>query len=140
MFFFRRRLRRRVKSEIKKIRREPDCEIIPVINKPVLSINACFSAHISNYIGQTVTIFVESGGISGAGFTGILLFANEVYVELITSIAPPPSCSLSNFCIMYPDLPYSSIGQPNLNAPLGSTGAFAIIPIDKITSFVHNNI
>jgi len=44
---------------------------------------------MANYIGETVTVFVESGGISGAGFTGILLFVNEVYIELLISIALP---------------------------------------------------
>jgi len=54
---------------------------------------------MANYIGETVTVFVESGGISGAGFTGILLFVNEVYIELLISIALPPACSLNNPCI-----------------------------------------
>jgi len=60
--------RRRKQTEIEKIRQKPDCKTI-------------FSPY-----GKTV--FVESGGISGAGFTGILLFVNEVYIELLISIAP----------------------------------------------------
>lgn len=28
---------------------------------------------LCRYIGQTVTIFTESGGLSGSGFTGVLM-------------------------------------------------------------------
>jgi len=38
---------------------------------------------MANYIGETVTVFVESGGISGAGFTGILLFVNECTLSFL---------------------------------------------------------
>ncbi|HOM02869.1 MAG TPA: hypothetical protein PLH43_08600 [Acetivibrio sp.] len=138
MFFLRRP--RRKKNKIKEIRPKPDCEAIPSIKNPLLSENARFSAHMANYIGETVTVFVESGGISGAGFTGILLFANEVYIELVISIAPPPACSLNNLCITHPDFP-CGIGHfhpPSI--PLYNAGAFAVIPVDKIISFAHNNI
>ncbi|HEY9061728.1 MAG TPA: hypothetical protein VIO64_14640 [Pseudobacteroides sp.] len=53
---------------------------------------------IANYIGETVTIFTSSGGQSGAGFTGVVLSVNEVFVRLITRIGPPPACSLGNAC------------------------------------------
>jgi len=32
---------------------------------------------LSNYIGETVTIFTKSGGQSGAGFTGVILSVND---------------------------------------------------------------
>lgn len=53
---------------------------------------------IANYIGETVTVFTSSGGQSGAGFTGVVLSVNEVFVRLITRIGPPPACSLGNAC------------------------------------------
>lgn len=46
-------------------------------------------ALLSNYIGETVTIFTSSGGQSGAGFTGVILSVNNVFVRLITRIGPP---------------------------------------------------
>jgi len=89
---------------------------------------------MANYIGETVTVFVESGGISGAGFTGILLFVNEVYIELLISIALPRHAPEQS-CILYPVCSYG-LGQSYSHfSPLGS---LAIIPVDKITSFVHN--
>lgn len=57
-----------------------------------------FSLLLANYIGETVTIFTSSGGQSGAGFTGVVLAVNEVFVRLITRIGPPPGCSLGNAC------------------------------------------
>jgi len=45
---------------------------------------------LSNYIGETVTIFTKSGGQSGAGFTGVILSVNDCFVRLITRIGPPP--------------------------------------------------
>lgn len=57
-----------------------------------------FAALLANYIGETVTIFTSSGGQSGAGFTGVVLTVNNVFVRLITRIGPPPGCSLGNAC------------------------------------------
>jgi hypothetical protein len=57
-----------------------------------------WDALLASYIGQTVTIFTSSGGQSGAGFTGVLLAVNPVFVRLITRIGPPPGCSLGNAC------------------------------------------
>ncbi|HHV29851.1 hypothetical protein [Acetivibrio mesophilus] len=57
-----------------------------------------FSGLLSNYIGETVTIFTKSGGQSGAGFTGVVLSVNECFVRLITRIGPPPGCALGNAC------------------------------------------
>lgn len=106
-----------------------------------------FAAHISKYIGQTVTIFVASGGISGAGFTGVLLYADDVYIKLITSIGPAPACSLGNACILsswYNFFIGQSFYSYNNFIPhagfVKSLGSFTIIPVDKITSFVHNGV
>lgn len=57
-----------------------------------------FSSLLCDYIGETVTIFTTSGGQSGAGFTGVILSVNNVFVRLITRIGPPPGCSLGNAC------------------------------------------
>jgi len=42
------------------------------------------------HIGQTVTIFTTSGGLSGNGFTGVLLSADCHCVRLLADIGAPP--------------------------------------------------
>ena len=46
---------------------------------------------LCRYIGQTVTIFTTSGGMSGCGFTGVLAAVNENSVKLITNFGAAPS-------------------------------------------------
>jgi len=43
-------------------------------------------ASLERHIGKTVTIFTTSGGISGAGFTGVLACVGGGFVKLITAI------------------------------------------------------
>lgn len=59
---------------------------------------AGFGPLLTDYIGETVTIFTSSGGQSGAGFTGVVLAVNECFVRLLTRIGSPPGCSLGNSC------------------------------------------
>ncbi len=53
---------------------------------------------LCRYIGRTVTIFTTSGGISGAGFTGVLACVGECTIKLITDIGAPPACPIGNTC------------------------------------------
>lgn len=41
---------------------------------------------LARHIGQTVTIFTESGGLSGSGFTGVLAAIGDCTIKLITDI------------------------------------------------------
>jgi hypothetical protein len=50
------------------------------------------------HIGQTVTIFTESGGLSGSGFTGLLASVTDRTVRLITDIGAPPACPVGSSC------------------------------------------
>jgi len=50
------------------------------------------------YIGQTVTIFTTSGGLSGNGFTGVLAGICNGTVKLITDIGAPPACPVGSAC------------------------------------------
>lgn len=107
-----------------------------------------FAVHISKYIGQTVTVFVASGGISGLGFTGVLISTNSTFIRIITKIGPPPASSLGNTCVF----PYTHLGfcgfclnaykyHPYQGFPLINTlGSVAYIPINKVIAFVHNTI
>ncbi|EPR12918.1 hypothetical protein [Ruminiclostridium papyrosolvens] len=88
------------------------------------------------YEGQTVTVFVNSGGAAGNGFTGVLLLQTDSYLKLLILPSAPPQCSLGNACcgkdvnLLFCTLcPY--------NRTLGSV---AEIPLEAVTAFVHNSI
>ena len=89
---------------------------------------------LCRYIGQTVTIFTTSGGVSGCGFTGVLLFVNPCYVTLVNRIGTPPTNPLanSNVCDRR-DLRDADCYQY-------SVGSVCDIPVDRIASFCHNAV
>lgn len=129
-----------------------------------------FAALLANYIGETVTIFTSSGGQSGAGFTGVILAVNPVFVRLLTRIGPPPGCSLGNACTGFkvghsyggsygakggfgsygaglggsPVQPASEVGAITAGGwdgyPVYTVGSVTDIPISQIVSFVHNAV
>jgi len=102
---------------------------------------------MEKYIGQTVTIFTTSGGMSGCGFTGVLLGVNECFAKLITQIGPAPGCAIGNACS---GTPYASgmgcmgstdnMGYMDNGNPIRSVGSVTDIPICSIASFVHSAI
>ena len=53
---------------------------------------------LHRFCGQTVTIFTASGGISGSGFTGVLLSVDEACIRLLTSFGLPPACPIGSAC------------------------------------------
>ena len=53
---------------------------------------------MARFVGKTVTIFTASGGISGAGFTGVLACVDERVVKLITRIGAAPACPVGSTC------------------------------------------
>ncbi|MDR1687791.1 MAG: hypothetical protein LBS21_04165 [Clostridiales bacterium] len=83
-------------------------------------------------IGQTVTIFTASGGISGSGFTGVLLSVDCNYVRLLCNIGAAPSCPIGSTCS----------GRPSYSAPLTGNplGAICVIPMCSIACFTHHAI
>lgn len=121
-----------------------------------------FASLLSNYVGETVTIFTSSGGQSGSGFTGVVLAVNECFVRLITRIGPPPGCSLGNACTGFnvgyggagagggfgagygPVQPASEVGAIAAGGwngyPVYTVGSVTDIPISAIVSFVHNAV
>ena len=58
----------------------------------------CLVESMCRYIGQTVTIFTTSGGLSGNGFTGVLAGFCDGSVKLITDIGAPPACPVGSAC------------------------------------------
>ncbi|TCT16821.1 hypothetical protein EDC18_101117 [Natranaerovirga pectinivora] len=87
-------------------------------------------------IGQTVSIYTTSGGCSGSGFTGVLVYVDDCVVKLITRIGTPPSCSLGTACCPPGPAPYRGYGCE----PFVGLGSVTIIPVDRIAAFVQNAI
>ena len=50
------------------------------------------------YVSIAVTIFTTSGGLSGNGFTGVLLSVDINCVRLLADIGAPPACPLGSAC------------------------------------------
>lgn len=111
---------------------------------------------LKRFIGQTVTIFTESGGLSGCGFTGVLVSVDDCFVRLITRVGGAPSCPVGSDCGCdygngcndnygwgYGGYGYGGgyggkgKGDCGYYNPLGS---ITVIPLQSIASFVHNAI
>ena len=131
--------------------KETEIPVQSVVQQPVVCLKrdelleGGFASHIMKYIGQTVTIFVVSGGVSGSGFTGILMTANRCYIRLLTRIGTIPSCSLGNSCFPcftanYNYISFEYAGYMSGKRFVSNMGSVANIPIDKIVSFVHNTV
>lgn len=115
-----------------------------------LSINGNIVNALARRIGETVTIFTKSGGVSGSGFTGVLIAVNDCFVKLLTQIGPAPGCALGNACT---GMPYDNSmgmmgnmgdnmnnGFMNKGTPIYTVGSVIDIPIDSIAAFVHNAV
>jgi len=86
-------------------------------------------------IGRTVTIFTTSGGISGSGFTGVLLSADREVVRLLCQVGGSPACPIGSCCGGPPPMPCNDGGF------CGSLlGAIAVIPLHAVACFTQNAI
>lgn len=103
----------------------------------------------NRYLGETVTIYTESGGESGLGFTGVLLELNKDYIRLLTQVGPVPACSLGSCCTFIKDDngEFNSCNNAEDNTIIDSScivnntlGSITNIPICKIVAFVHNAV
>lgn len=93
---------------------------------------SCLIESICRFVGQTVTIFTASGGVSGCGFTGVLLGVDNECVKLLCDIGAGPACAVGSPCCgNLRDNP-GFFGNP--------LGALSVIPCDAIVCFVHNAI
>lgn len=86
-------------------------------------------------IGRIVTIFTESGGCSGNGFSGLLVKVTDCIVKLITELPCKPS---SPFGVGV------HCGGSDVGNKCGrcrdAFGTAVIIPIEKIVAVVENEI
>ena len=58
---------------------------------------------LCRFIGQTITIFTESGGLSGSGFTGVLMSADCDCIRLLTDFGLAPACPIGSACTGFGD-------------------------------------
>ena len=109
--------------------------------------NESLIEHLSRFVGKTVTIFTTSGGASGCGFTGVLLFVNPCFVRLVIRQGASPSNPLSKSICgemsgedngMMPGCGMHH--KKNHHEEDFMVGSVCDIPIDKIASFCHNAI
>ena len=113
--------------------------------------------NMRRYIGKTVTIFTTSGGLSGSGFTGVLAWADERVVKLITGIGAPPACPIGSSCDgSFGPCGSGSWGGGSWGCGMGGSwggssrgswwgsnswlGSITEIPIHAVASFTHNAI
>jgi hypothetical protein len=87
-----------------------------------------FQKALEDHVGETVTIYTVSGGRSGSGFTGVILYVNCSYVRILIKMG---------------NYPYNTVNtrNPKNNKKVkAAIGASADIPLDKIACFVHNTV
>jgi hypothetical protein len=94
----------------------------------------CLLESMYEYIGQTVTVFTTSGGLSGDGFTGVLISVDCNCVRLLASIGAPPSCPVGSSC----GGSYNPYNQSDFYG--NPFGAVCVIPVCAIACFTHNAI
>lgn len=111
--------------------------------------NVSIARHICEYIGETVTIFTTSGGVSGCGFTGVVLSVNSCYVRLITEQGSAPSSPIAeNICGDCDGkgrgMGFDGIGGTSLGGRRKDEyrrfGSICDIPIENIAAFCHNTV
>jgi len=120
----------------------------------------CLEESLCRYIGQTITIFTTSGGLSGSGFTGVLAHVGNGCIKLITCVGAAPACAIGSECTdwgrdCWTRRPLEKerrceCRRTNCNCrereiiPFDHgrnfLGSVTEIPIDKIASFTHNAI
>jgi len=93
-------------------------------------IEELFESLVGN-VGRVVTVFTQSGGATGCGFTGLLVSVNCEFLKLITKFPTAPTHPFG-----------MNIGHNNLNCNRGreELGTAIIIPLSKIVSVVFNEV
>ena len=106
------------------------------------------------HIGQTVTIFTTSGGLSGGGFTGVLISVDNCVVRLLVCEGAPPCCPIGSACGAPNSCGCSGWdggwgawgglgigwGNGNFAGGFNPMGGVVVIPVQAIAAFVHHAI
>ena len=96
----------------------------------------CLVESLIRYVGQTVTIYTASGGLSGSGFTGVLSYVGDECIKLITGIGAAPACAIGSACTGW-----GYGGGYGGNEFAGNwLGSVTEIPICRIACFTHTAI
>lgn len=106
--------------------------------------NQRFKKHLERFTGEVVTIFTASGGVSGCGFTGVLMDVECDFVSIIVRQGIAPTCPFENS-------PCGECGDSTGPRSSGewdqrkrqnnhAVGSVCDIPIDKIVAFCHNAV
>lgn len=95
-----------------------------------------FAKHLRKFVGETVTVFTESGGISGCGFTGFLIDVNCCFIRIVNKQGTEPTCPLGSSCCEKGE-EKTDMMKPQKHFTVGSV---TDIPIDKIVAFTHNAV
>lgn len=98
------------------------------------------SNELCRFIGETVTIFTTSGGVSGCGFTGVLIRVNPCFVTLVNRFGTAPSSPISKSICPPKNGCGDAPGSGKDMTPFHSVGSVCDIPVDKIAAFCHNAI
>ena len=108
------------------------------------------------HIGQTVTIFTTSGGLSGGGFTGVLISVDNCVVRLLVCEGAPPCCPIGSACGVPNSgcggwgngwgewggvgIGWGNTGPGNFAGGFNPMGGVVVIPVQAIAAFVHHAI
>ncbi len=90
-------------------------------------------------IGRIVTIFTESGGASGSGFTGLLVSADCRFIKLITSLPSAPPCPFGGNEFTRDDGDFGRRRRCCCHRE-ARFGSAIVIPVNQIVAFVFNEV
>jgi hypothetical protein len=82
-----------------------------------------YRSQLPTFIGKLITVFVDSGGASGSGFTGILVEILSDSIKLITAIPSVPPIRKNCHC------------KKNHSSQLGTS---TTIMLEHITAITYN--
>lgn len=99
-----------------------------------------FAKHLRKYVGETVTVFTASGGVSGCGFTGFLIDVDCCFIRLVNKQGSEPTCPLGSACCCENDGPGKDVAYKPQKPNYYTVGSVTDIPIDQIVAFTHNAV
>lgn len=97
-----------------------------------------FNEILSELIGQTITVFVEGGGMSGAGFTGVLTGVHNDFIRLISRRGLETLHGRSSGNGHHAPGCRRTCGRSQFRPGFCGVKTAVAIPIEKIAALSHN--